>query len=146
MSFQIEINQSALPKHRRLSEAYLKKVANSVIYFLKYKEGSVSIALVTKPMLHEVNRIYRGKDKPTDVLSFQYEKVKSSGKHDLHWGEILISPAMARLNIPEFGLPYKKEVARLLIHGMLHLAGYDHVKPTEAKAMFGITDRLLEKI
>ena len=146
MSFLVEVNQSTLQKKRRISEAWIKRVVGLVTDFLQYKEGSVSIAFVTKPMIHEANRIYRGKDKPTDVLSFTYENVKHSLKNDLYWGEIVISPAMARLNIQEFGLPYKKEIARLLIHGMLHLAGYDHVKPKEAKIMFRIADRLIKKV
>ena len=146
MAFQIEINQSSLPKKSRLSEVWVKKVVRLVTDYLKYSEGAVSIALVTKPKIHEANRIYRGKDRPTDVLSFKYEEVKNSGTNDLYWGEVVVSPAMARLNIPEFGLPYKKEIARLLIHVMLHLAGYDHIKPNEAKVMFGITDKLLEKV
>ena len=146
MSFQVEINQIALTKKNKLSEKWIRKVVTLVTDYLKYKEGSVSIAFVTKPKIHEANRIYRGKDKPTDVLSFVYEKREHSGKNDLYWGEVIISPVMARLNISEFGLPYKKEIARLLIHGMLHLAGFDHVKPKESKIMFGIADSLLKKV
>ena len=146
MSFNVEVHQGSLPKQRRISETYIKKVVQLVIHFLNYKEGSVSIALVTMPMIHEANRIYRGKDKPTDVLSFKYEEVDKTKGRDVYWGEVIVSPAMARRNIPEFGLPYKKEIARLLIHGVLHLAGYDHVKQKEATVMFGITDRLLKKV
>lgn len=146
MSFQVEINQTALAKKYRMQESWIRKVVILVTDYLKYKEGSVSIAFVTKPIIHEANRIYRGKDRPTDVLSFIYEKVENSGRRDLYWGEVIISPAMARLNIPESGLSYKKEIARLLIHGMLHLAGFNHIKSKEAKEMFRIADNLLKKV
>lgn len=146
MAWNIEIQQRSLSKERRLSERWVRDVVMLVMKKLHYSSGNLSIAFVTKPMIHELNRIYRGKDRPTDVLAFPYERLADSVKGDIYWGEIVISPAMARKNIPEFGLPYKKEIARLLIHGTLHLAGYDHIKKKDAKVMFGLTDNILTKV
>ena len=146
MGWTIEINERSLPTQRRLSEVWIRRVLTTVIKHLCYTEGRLSVAFVTKPVMQELNRIYRGKDRPTDVLAFPYEPVGAASAQDLYWGEIVICPAMAKQNIPEFGLPYKQEIARLLIHGTLHLAGYDHVREKDAKVMFGLTDRLLKKL
>ncbi len=77
----------------------------------------LSFLFVTKEKIKELNFRYRGKDKPTDVLSFPLSK-KS--------GEILISKEIAKVKCKEFGMTEKKYLNFLLIHAMLHLKGFDH--------------------
>jgi probable rRNA maturation factor len=146
MGWTIEIHHGTLPKEKRISETWVRNIILIVTSEVRLKNGLLSIAFVTKSTIQELNRIYRGKDRPTDVLAFPYEPHALSANQHVYWGEIVICPTMAKKNIPAFGLSYNKEIARLLIHGTLHLAGFDHIKPKDAKIMFGLTDILLKKI
>ena len=77
--------------------------------------------------MQRVNRDYRGKDKPTDVLSFPGEPEPSDGEHgSRHLGDILISIPTARRQAAERGHTVERELKVLLLHGLLHCLGYDH--------------------
>ena len=79
-------------------------------------QGEVDILIATNKRLRELNRRFRRKDKPTDVLSFP----RPSG------GDIAISAQIARDNAQRYGHSFANELKILVLHGMLHLAGYDH--------------------
>lgn len=83
----------------------------------------ISVAFVSPAQIQKLNKKYRKKDKPTDVLSFA--KV-SDFKDEVC--EIIICPAVVRENAKESKLSLKKELAKILIHGLLHTQGYDHEK------------------
>jgi len=102
--------------------AMLTAVAKSVYR----REGasvrqSTTVVLCSDYMIRKLNRQYRGKDKATDVLSFCF------GDDDL-LGEVYISPRRAEVQARRYGVSYEGELKRLLIHGLLHLMGYDHIK------------------
>ncbi|MFA4998982.1 MAG: rRNA maturation RNase YbeY [Candidatus Paceibacterota bacterium] len=96
-------------------DEFLKKIARTVLTREKSKL-TLSVALVSSRRIKELNRKYRRKNRPTDVLSFQYGKE----------GEIVICLPEVRKNVKKFGPTFKKELKRVLIHGVLHLLGYDH--------------------
>lgn len=79
-------------------------------------KGDVSVLIAGSKRIQELNRRFRRKDKPTDVLSFARED----------GGDIAISAPIARTNARRYGLTTVQELKVLLLHGMLHLAGYDH--------------------
>ena len=79
-------------------------------------QGEVAILIATNKRLRDLNRRFRRKNKPTDVLSFP----RSSG------GDIAISAQVARENAQRFGHSFANELKILVLHGMLHLSGYDH--------------------
>jgi len=79
-------------------------------------------------VIKKLNRQFRKKDKATDVLSFNYNEP------DL-LGEIYISLQRARLQAKEYKVLFDYEIKRLLVHGMFHLLGFDHKKPSDAKKM-----------
>ncbi len=81
-------------------------------------QGEVDILIATNKRLHDLNRRFRRKNKPTDVLSFP----RPSG------GDIAISAQIARENAQRYGHSLAAELKILVLHGMLHLAGYDHEK------------------
>ncbi|MBI4101635.1 MAG: rRNA maturation RNase YbeY [Candidatus Nealsonbacteria bacterium] len=94
----------------------LKDIAKRVLKS-ENKEGlAVSIGLVSSREIERLNREYRKKNRPTDVLSFLYEDS----------GEIVLCPEVIRKNAKAFGTSFKKELNRILIHGLLHLVGCDH--------------------
>ncbi len=100
----------------------------------------LSVLLTGNEEIRELNREYRGKDKPTDVLSFPMED-----EHLL--GDIVISTEKAASQAVEFGVTVDEEMARLLVHGLLHLAGYDHVKGgRQAKKMKEKEEELMGKL
>jgi probable rRNA maturation factor len=110
---------------------------------LKIPADAVTICLVSSARIAEWNRAYRGKNKPTDVLSFTTHEpsvkqrigklsrkriaAKSSdGGATPYWGDIAIAPAIARQNAKRFGRELHDEMCILILHGILHLMGYDH--------------------
>jgi probable rRNA maturation factor len=82
-------------------------------------ESSVTIAFVSDSKIRTLNKAFRGIDKPTDVLSFPAEE-----KNEL--GDIAISLETAARQSKENGLTLTSEIAQLILHGLLHLSGYDH--------------------
>lgn len=88
------------------------------------KKYELSISFVSPAISHKWNKQYRGKDKPTNVLSFPLSK-KS--------GELLLCESVMKKEAPDFEMPYRKFMIFLLIHGMLHLKGMDHGSTMERK-------------
>ncbi len=101
---------------------FLKKIAKIV---LNKKKLDLSIVLVSPVKIKELNRKYRKKNKTTDVLSFLYDDS----------GEIVICLKEVRQNAKKFGLPFKTELAKVLIHSVLHLLGYEHQSQKQVKLM-----------
>jgi rRNA maturation RNase YbeY len=93
--------------------------------------SSVAVRLTSDAALRRLNRTYAGEDHTTDVLSF-------AGAGD-HLGDIAISWPAAVRQSKEFGHPETTELALLLVHGLLHLAGWDHVSPSKRKEMNRLT-------
>jgi len=87
-------------------------------------KGEVSVLLTTNRQMRQLNRCFRGKDKPTDVISFPAVEVVS---HKVA-GDLAISVDIAAANAKSFGHTPDEEVRVLILHGLLHLAGYDHEK------------------
>lgn len=87
-------------------------------------EGSVNVLIASSAALRQLNRQFRGKDKPTDVLSFP--PALNGPHHNGNAGDIAISLDIAAENAARLGHSVEDEIKILLLHGMLHLAGYDH--------------------
>jgi len=96
----------------------------------------LSIALVSDREMRALNRRFRGKDRPTDVLSFPLDEPGSLG-------DVVISLQTARRQAGEGGWPLAVELRRLLAHGILHCRGYDHGRPADARRMAAAERRLL---
>ena len=96
----------------------------------------LSISLVGLSEMHDLNRDYRGKDAPTDVLAFENDG-------DL-LGDVVICPPIAREHALEFDSSFEDEMALMLTHGILHLLGHTHEGDTEAKVMEARENELLE--
>ena len=76
--------------------------------------------------MRELNRIWRGKRATTDVLSFPAEQAEFEKAEGLSLGDIVISIEQAARQAKEHGLAFENEIAQLILHGLLHLSGYDH--------------------
>lgn len=100
--------------------------------------GEVNVVVGDDEMLQNLNREYRSKDVPTDVLSFSYiegEEDIDSDDPDFAVGDIFISLDKASQQAENAGHSTARELAFLAIHGMLHLLGYDHIEDDEAQLM-----------
>ena len=82
--------------------------------------SSATIAFVSDKSIRKLNQQFRNTDKPTDVLSFP------AGEEDTNLGDIAISVDTAALQAKDNGLTFENEIAQLILHGLLHLSGYDH--------------------
>jgi probable rRNA maturation factor len=122
----------------RIAPAELQKFLVRARRALHLPVGSFSVCLVTNAQIARWNRRYRGKIGPTDVLSFPAELARKpnrrrnwrlSGKQSAdgnYLGDVAIAPAMAQRNALRFGRTFEQEMHILVLHGMLHLMGYDH--------------------
>ena len=112
--------------------------------------GSVQLVIVDDDYMASLNKAYRGKTSTTDVLSFSFNDAEGESIPfeiadglEKSGGEIYISLRQADLQAEELGISVLEEMARLLTHGLLHLAGYEHDSERELLHMERETDRLL---
>ncbi|OIU70598.1 rRNA maturation RNase YbeY [Rossellomorea aquimaris] len=107
------------------------------------EEGSeVSVTFVSNERIREINREYRDKDQPTDVISFALEEM---GEDEIEivgadmprvLGDIIISVERAKEQAEEYNHSFSRELGFLALHGFLHLLGYDHMEERDEKVMF----------
>ncbi|MCM3761501.1 rRNA maturation RNase YbeY [Alkalihalobacillus oceani] len=112
-------------------------------------ETEVSVTFVSLDRIQEINRDYRGKDQPTDVISFALNEqdeeeldVVAEGLPNV-LGDIIISVSHIRSQAEEYGHSFERELGFLTVHGMLHLLGYDHLNEDEEKEMFSRQEDIL---
>lgn len=112
-------------------------------------ETEVSVTFVSLERIQEINRDYRGKDQPTDVISFALNEqdeeeldVVAEGLPNV-LGDIIISVSHIRSQAEEYGHSFERELGFLTVHGMLHLLGYDHLNEDEEKEMFSRQEDIL---
>jgi probable rRNA maturation factor len=101
----------------------------------------VGVTFVSEEKMHALNKKFRGKDRPTDVLSFVAAEVNIPKKAAEDLGDLVICPAYAAREAARRGLSLREELLRLLAHGVLHLAGYDHATEAEETIMFAKQER-----
>lgn len=130
-----ELNQSLLAGGQRLPRRLFEKTLAECERELRpRREANLSVAFVGEREMRRLNKQWRGKDKVTDVLSFE----------DV--GEILICYPKARQQAAELGHSTRDEVVFLLVHGVLHVFGYDHERPADAKRMFPLQTKILTRL
>ncbi|HEV2288423.1 MAG TPA: rRNA maturation RNase YbeY [Candidatus Acidoferrales bacterium] len=122
-------------KRVRVASVPLETFLGRVMTLLHAPAGSVTVCLVDDAQMARWNRAYRDKSKPTDVLSFPANGA-SRGKnpspspngaaHGTYLGDIAIAPAVAKKNALALGRTLSEELRVLILHGVLHLLGYDH--------------------
>jgi probable rRNA maturation factor len=94
----------------------------------------VQLVLGDDALLRDLNRAWRGRDRPTDVLSFRYERRPARAGAD---AEVYVSLERAAVQAQERGHGVAAEVVLLVLHGLLHVQGHDHERPAEARRMRG---------
>ena len=142
----------------QVSEDKIKEI-NDLLQFaadyLKLPEDTeMSVTFMDNAAIQVINRDYRGKDAPTDVISFALEEesedeipvVFEAGDDPLprNLGDIMISIERAKEQAQDYGHSYDRELGFLAVHGFLHINGYDHMNPEDEKEMFGLQKEILD--
>lgn len=110
---------------------------------------SISIILSDNVQIHELNRQYRDKDKPTNILSFpmldaaELKNLPNMGGGEMLLGDLALAYEICAQEAEEKGISLEQHVAHLIVHGTLHLLGYDHIEDAEADAMEGLEIKAL---
>jgi probable rRNA maturation factor len=143
----------SLPRGARgkITAAELRRVARAVLAAEDVApEVEVEVVLADEATVRDLNRLYRGRDEPTDVLSFaaaEGEAFLAAPDEAPSLGEIVICLPVAEAQATSAGRPVAGEVAHLLTHGLLHLLGYDHEDDrAESQRMQGREDELLSAL
>lgn len=129
-------------------DAYIKDIENILKLGLKHmniKDSYISVVIVDKDRIRQINKTYRNVDKVTDVISFAFEDnagITPDGLRIL--GEIYLCMDKAKEQAVEYGHSNKREICYLVIHGLLHLLGYDHEKEEDKKKMRTKEEEILE--
>jgi probable rRNA maturation factor len=110
---------------------------------LRLRGVELSVALVDDTTIHALNRQYRRKDKPTDVLAFPMQEPAPATFSGL-LGDVIVSVDTARRQAARRRRPLLAELTLLLAHGLLHLLGYDHRNDAEERVMTARTNELTE--
>lgn len=111
--------------------------------------AEISVTFVSSEEIHELNKVYRGKDCVTDVLSFpQYESMEEmkSVKGILCLGDVVICPEQALLQADEFGHSGERELVYLFVHSVFHLLGYDHMEEEDKREMRAHEEKIMSQI
>ena len=105
------------------------QLARAVLNCIGEEDAALTISFIRDRQMRQLNRDYRGLDAPTDVLSFAYYESADeieNAETAQHLGDLVISVETAERYACELGLSFAREIEHLVIHGALHLAGYDH--------------------
>lgn len=106
------------------------------------EDKEVSLILVSLEEIHRMNKEYRGLDRPTDVISFE----ETDEEDENYLGDIFICIDKVYEQAKSYEHSNEREFAFLLLHGILHLSGYDHIEKEDEIIMFKKQDELLEKL
>lgn len=143
---------------KHVTDHQLKLVRGVLEYAANYlslpENTEMSVTLMDNKHIHEINKKYRGIDKPTDVISFAMEE--DSDEDDIilpsdmefempkNLGDLMISMEKVAEQAEYLGHSQDRELGFLTVHGFLHLNGYDHMKAEDEKEMFSLQDEILD--
>jgi probable rRNA maturation factor len=130
-----------------VERASVRRRAEAMLALLQLKESELSLVLSDDDQLHQLNKIYRGKDKPTDVLAFP---MREGDFGRLHaglpaglLGDVIVSVPTAKRQARAAKKELMAEITMLVAHGLLHLLGWDHDTAAKDRAMRAETERLV---
>ncbi|PLX80943.1 MAG: rRNA maturation RNase YbeY [Desulfuromonas sp.] len=130
-TIQIENRQN----RQKVGIQNLKKVAQRILSDSECPDAELSILLVDDAGIQNINRDYLQRDRPTNVISFSMREGEDEPLHPELLGDVVISTETAARDAVEAGVPFEHELYFLLLHGILHLLGFDHERGTEEEAV-----------
>ena len=148
MKVFVDKNPETLEVEKNI-ESELNHAAEVVGKIYGVENSEVSVILTDDQNIHELNKKYRGIDRPTDVLSFAFresEEPEILNDENEILGEIIISVERAKIQAEEFGHGFLREIVFLEVHGFLHLLGYDHMEEIDRIEMENEQKFVMEKL
>lgn len=135
-------------------ESFIEKVLGQAMALEELEHSTeVSVVLVDNDYIQQLNKTYRGLDKPTDVLSFALEEMTEdepdffeAEESERVLGDIVISLERAKEQAEEYGHSFEREVAFLAVHGLLHLLGFDHIDKEDEVVMRAREENILTQL
>lgn len=157
MKVSIRNNQKKFKVTKDMRDLVRSAVKAALEYMDFPLKSEVSVMFTDDEEIHELNRLHRGVDRPTDVLSFPLFEYDENGdiiEDDLDFnpngemilGDIVISLETTSRQAQEYGHSFEREIGFLTVHSMLHLFGYDHMTPEDEEEMFGYQREILERM
>ena len=149
-TFMVEVHIA--PQFKRLVTA--KLVRQAALAVLAHEEvtgqGELSVVITDDEEVHDLNRRFRGVDAPTDVLAFGTEEASTTfitaPDAPFLLGDVIISCPRAQEQATEAGHSLAEEIQLLVVHGVLHLLGYDHAEPEEEALMWACQEEILRAL
>ena len=155
MTMKLDIQYSPSEGIEGISCEEMEKIKDKLLVFLKsidkIKEGidtlQISLCSVDRDKMQTLNKQYRSLDEPTDVLSFPLWEEEGEFSPPEGWsllplGDIILCPAYIADHAREENLQYNSELLLMIIHGLLHLVGYDHDTPEKKSAMWSVQGKI----
>lgn len=127
-----------------VNKSRIRRAAESAATVAKARQGTVNFVFVSQEKIRALNRLWRKKDQATDVLSFQSAPMPNADKCRMR-GEVFVCPAFIKQVSKQERTDFCQEVLRAVIHGILHILGYDHVRPKERERMRQLQESALSK-
>lgn len=135
----------------KINVPQLKKNIQRVLNQLDYADFDIGVWFTTNATIKKYNKQYRHQDKATDVLSFPYhpelkagQSITAQSSDDKNLGDIIISPERVAADAHQMNIDFQRRLAVVLVHGICHLLGYDHVTDRQYQKMQAEEDRLLK--
>ncbi len=134
-----------------INAQHLSDQVQEMLTIIGYPDFGVSVLLTTNRSIRKFNKMFRGKDKPTDVLSFPYypklkpgKKINARTEEEKYLGDIIISLEYALADAPKtWARPFREHLVVLIAHGVAHLLGHDHLTDEQWKIMQKAEAKLL---
>src|SRR3989338_2182555 len=130
----MKITSTNLQK-KNLNQKLLKRQARRILRHKHISSGELSIVFVSDPLIKKLNKQFLGKNVPTDVLAFDLSKTKFPSSQKQIFGEIIISTDTVQRNSRIFNTSFNYELTLYLVHGILHLLGFDDRSKDKRKLM-----------
>jgi len=116
---------------------------------LSFKEAEISVVLADNDFIQTLNKNYRGQDKPTNVLSFpqmEPDELEDTQDEFVSLGDVILAYETVEIEVSQQNKSFDEHVMHLLVHGTLHLLGYDHIENHEAEEMEALEIEILKQI
>ncbi len=153
LDIQISVEAESWPSEEELF-AFASRVLDPAVEFLKAEEEQpfpketteLSLVFTDDASIREINAEWREKDKPTNVLSFPAYPLEPGGMPGPMLGDIVVARETLEREALDLDKSFEDHLTHLLVHGFLHLFGYDHMEAEDAEEMEGLETRILAKL
>ncbi|MDB5553181.1 MAG: Metal-dependent hydrolase YbeY, involved in rRNA and/or ribosome maturation and assembly [Rhizobium sp.] len=153
LDIQLSVESGGWPDEDTLN-GFAARVLEHTAGFLAANTGQpfpgsvveISLVFTSDDDIRTVNEAWRGQDKPTNVLSFPAFPLAPGGQPGPMLGDIIMAEETLRREALDLGIPFDDHLTHLLVHGFLHLFGYDHMTDEEAAVMEGLETRILAEM